>query len=37
MSLAAYNSTRMADKSKSLERTVRAAFLYDRIDGEVFL
>lgn len=36
LSLAAYNSMGMLEKSKSLERTVRAAFFYDREEGSVF-
>ncbi|MFZ3232359.1 MAG: hypothetical protein WA194_02300 [Patescibacteria group bacterium] len=32
LSLAAYGATGDAERSKELERTVRAAFLYDRKD-----
>lgn len=36
LSLAAYNSMGMLEKSKSMERTVRAAFFYDKEEGSVF-
>lgn len=36
LSLAAYNSMGMVEKSKAMERTVRATFLYDEEEGSVF-